>query len=244
MRSLIPDRHDHVDASGEIAAEPRGHDDRPWLLVNMVASLDGATAVTGRSGPLGGPGDRLVFGALRAIADIVLVAAGTVRAENYGPPRLPEDAIEARLERGQSPRPRLAVVTASGDLGADATFFDDDPVPLIITSAQAEGIVSARLSGRAEVVTVGSDRVDFAAALTELGRRGARIVLCEGGPSLNGQLIADDLVDEVNLTIAPLIVGGSSARIVQGATPVDPTRFALERVFEEDGTLFTRYCRH
>lgn len=243
MRSLVPECSDSVDPATHIAAEPRRRGDRPWLMLNMVASLDGGTAIDGRSGGLGGPADRAVFMALRAVADIVLVAAGTVRAENYGRPRLPDEVIALRLGRGQSERPRLAIVTRSADLDPSAGLFDDDPAPLVITTEHGTRAARDRLGDRAEVLAAGEDSVDLTRALAELGDRGAHVVLCEGGPSLNGQLIAQDLVDELDLSIAPLLVAGDSARVAHGPNVVDPNRFALVRLFEQDDALFARYCR-
>lgn len=211
-------------------------------MCNMVASVDGATAVDGVSGPLGGAGDRAVFTALRSVADVILAAAGTVRAEGYGPPRTPEAQQTARLGRGQTRWPRIAVVTASLDLDVTTPLFADAPVtPMVITTNDADPDRLAAVAERAEVITAGTGRVDLPEALRALGAH-ADIVLCEGGPSLNGQLTADGLVDELCLTLAPTLANGDSARIVHHADPsVVPLRLAY--IWEEEDGLFLRYVR-
>ena len=241
MRVLLPrpiDGRDDLDDAGAralVAAErrePAG--DRPWLVVNMVATLDGATAVDGVTGALGGPADHLVFHALRGIADVVLVAAGTARAEDYGPPRARPDGAPGRL----------AVVTRSGDLDPTARMFRSGN-PLVLTCEACPADRRAALAEVAEVVLAGDTAVDLALALDELGSRGARVVLCEGGPTLNGQLIEADLVDEWCLTVAPVLAGGDAKRAsVGGLAAAPPHPLALDRVLvADDGDLLLRYVR-
>ena len=140
VRQLLPEPIDPIDpiAGHAEAARPRPPD-RPWVMCNMVASVDGATAVDGVSGPLGGAGDRAVFTALRSMADVILAAAGTVRAEGYGPPRTPDAQQTERLGRGQTRWPRIAVVTSSLDLDLTTALFTDAPVaPIVITTTDAD----------------------------------------------------------------------------------------------------------
>jgi riboflavin biosynthesis pyrimidine reductase len=196
--------------------------------VNSIASADGGTAVDGVSGPLGGPADKEVFVAIRAVADAVLVGAGTVRAERYRPARA-----------------RIAVVTASGDLDPGLPVFADPArPPLVLTCEACPPERRERLAAVAEVVLAGSTTVDVGGAVAELGARGAAVVLAEGGPSLNGQLVAADLVDEWCLTLSPTLLAGTSARAATGPSPVHaPLRFRLDRLLEQDGLLFARYLR-
>lgn len=218
--------------AGDSRPAPAG---RPWLIVNMIASADGATAIGGKSGPLGGPPDKRVFAALRGVADVVLVAAGTARAEGYGPAKRRPDG---------RPGPRLAVMTRSGDLDPSSRLFDADPPTLVVTCEACPPERRAALAEVAEVVVAGGAEVDLAAALGVLGDRGARVVLCEGGPSLSGQLIAAGLVDEWCITIAPLLAGGRSKRASVGDDPPGgPLRMRLDRLLEEDDLLFARYVR-
>ena len=243
MRRLFPVPADDVDPAAEVASEQRVGPGRPWVALNMITSIDGATAIGGRSGGLGGAADRALFAALRSVADFVLVAAGTVRAEDYGPPRVSEPVAAARVARGQTERPRLAVVTRTANLDPDASLFDDDPPPVILTSREAPPSAIARLEPCAEVVVAGTARVDLARALDELAVRGAHVVVCEGGPSLNGQLVELDLIDEVNLSISPVLAAGDSSRMTRGATPDRTPSFVLARLLEADDMLFARYRR-
>lgn len=225
-----------------VAAEARPpHPDRPWVLVNMVASLDGAIAVDGRSGALGGPADKAMLSALRAIADVILVGAGTARAEGYGPPRPSAATRAARLARGQAETPRLAVVTRSLLLDLRAPLFTEaEAAPAICTCATADPERRDAAAAVAEVLVAGDDTVDLGEALRQLHRLGARVVTCEGGPSLNGDLLAAGLVDEWDLTISPLLVGGSAGRASRGpAAP--PEWMHLDRLLEADGLLLGRW---
>jgi riboflavin biosynthesis pyrimidine reductase len=244
MRRLWPEPGTVDDIGALVAAEPRApHASRPWLLVNMVASLDGAITIGGRSGGLGGEADRAMFFALRHVADVVLVGAGTARAEDYGPSRAPEGVRAARVARGQAALPRLAVVTRSLDLDPSARLFGDaSNRPWVITHQDADAGRVATLGEVADVIQVGDGEVDLVAALGRLRADGAGVVTCEGGPALNGDLIAHDLVDEWALTIAPLLVSGDAGRSSRGPLP-DPRRFELARLLEADGELLGRWVR-
>ncbi|MBS1265963.1 MAG: 2,5-diamino-6-ribosylamino-4(3H)-pyrimidinone 5'-phosphate reductase [Acidimicrobiaceae bacterium] len=220
---------------------------RPWVLMNMIASADGATAVDGTSGGLGGDADRRLLGTLRGLADVILVGAGTARAENYRAPRTPDDRVGVlRATSGRPPRPRLALVSASLALDPTALMFRPvdpaDPPPLIYTATGAPGSARDSLADVAEVVDAGSgDRVDVGMAMADLAARGVGVVLAEGGPSLNHQLVAAGLVDELNLTISPLLTGGTARRILSGPALTAPAGLRLDRVLTADGFLFCRY---
>lgn len=222
--------------------EPAG---RPWLMVNMIASADGATAVGGASGPLGNPADEAVFSAVRACCDWIVAAAGTVRAERYGLPRPAAASRRARRAAGRAERPRLAVVCASLDLDLDLPLFaeprpGDDP-PLILTGQDAAAGAVERLEPVAEVVRLPSRRPQPAEILAELDRRGAGVVLSEGGPSFNAQLADGGLIDELCLSIAPLVAGGNSSRIVRGSRRTVPLDLTIDHLLEASDTLFVRY---
>ncbi len=221
MRRLYPDPSDSISIA-DVYADPSrtAHDGRPWLYLVMIASADGATAVDGASGPLGSAGDKAVFSTLRDKADMVLVGAATVRAEHYGPPR------RADL--------RIAVVSRALDIDWESSLMTSDRV-LIVTTETA-GPVPDHIP----TIRTGEHDVDLAAALRELHRLGADIVMAEGGPSISGQLIAQGLVDELALTLSPALVAGTSARIAHGPLTVF-TNLSLVHVLEEDGTLFLRY---
>ena len=230
-----------------VSAEDRpGRADRPWVLTNMVASADGATAIDGLSGPLGGPADYDVFVALRSVSDMILVGAATVREEDYRSPGPGSTEVQAaRAERGQSPLPRLVIVTAGLSLDPDQRVFGDpDNPPLIATVANAPSDRRTRLAEVADIIDCGNERVDLARLVRLLGQHGAKTILSEGGPSLNGQLIADDLIDEWNLTLSPILASGSSARPAHGPTPANPPpSMRLDRVWQADELLFCRWVR-
>ncbi len=244
VRQLLPEAVSEVDPVAAYAGDERpAPPDRPWLLVNMVASADGATAVDGRSGALGGAADRAAFTAIRAVADVILVAAGTARAEGYGPPRTPPELQAARQARGQAAKPRIALVTRSVDLDFDAELFADPASRcLVIAPDDAPADRLSAAAQVADVVTAGRGGVDLPAAVAHLRSLGATVVLAEGGPSLLGQLAAADLVDELCLTLSPTLVAGDSARIVHGANlPDGIAPLHVERVLEQDGFLLLRY---
>lgn len=248
VRQLLPTSEESVDPLDVYPmAERPTPDQRPWLMMNMVASVDGAIELDGVSGGLGGPADRLVFRAIRATADWILVAAGTVRAERYGPPRLPADAREMRTAQGRTQDPRLAVVTGRLDLDLELPLFadlrPDEPRPLIITGSSAPPDRIEMLSDVAELVVVDDRRPSPPAVLHELHSRGATVVLAEGGPSFNGQLASHGLIDELCLSISPLVAGGPSGRIISGAEAIAPAAMVLDHLLEQDGFLFARYVR-
>lgn len=216
--------------------------DRPWTVLGMVGAVDGGATVAGRSADLGGAGDLAAFRALRTLADVVLVGAGTVRAEDYGP-AVPRN-VAARRARGQADAPRIAVVTGSADLDPASRLFTAGDAaterPLVLTTERAPAGRRAALRDVAEVVVVGEDRVTSAAALAALHERDMVRVLCEGGPRLNAQLLGDGVVDELFLTIAPTLVGTDGPRIVGGALAA-PVDLVLHELRVHGGELVLRY---
>ncbi len=247
MRQLLPEPIDAVDPVGLYAADQRSPQaDRPWVMVNMIASIDGATAVSDRSGGLGGPADRMVFRALREVPDAILVGASTVRTEGYGPVRLDEEAVGRRRARGQTDVPRLVIVSGSLELDTTTALFADSTAPpIVVTSATADEVRRRELEKVAEVITAGSTRVSMQEMLGRLLTMGLHTVLCEGGPDLNAQLVASDLVDEWCQTFSPLLVGGDASRAAKGDVmhADGPARFRLRRLLEDDDMLLADYVR-
>jgi riboflavin biosynthesis pyrimidine reductase len=224
MRQLLPTFVDPVDPMA-VYADPPVAAGRPGVRFNMIASVDGATAVDGVAGGLGGKADQDLFALLRTLADVVLVAAGTVRAERYGPSAVP-----------------IAVVTRSCNLDWESRFFTaQDARPLVVTVATAPAEARARAAEVADVVVAGERDVDLAMAVDALGERGWRAVLCEGGPTLNGQLAAAGLLDELCLTLSPRLVGGTAKRLLAGPLLPGPPTLTLASACEQDGFLFLRY---
>jgi riboflavin biosynthesis pyrimidine reductase len=205
--------------------------DRPWVMANMVGSIDGGFAVGGRSGPLGGPADKLVFHALRAASDAILVAAGTARTERYGRPAV-------HSAPGSVVAPRLVIVSRSLRIPPDQPFLQGDgPEPLVFHPQDADtGSVPAGVTLRA----TGTGEVDLASAMRSLRDDGIEQLLCEGGPNLLGQLFRANLVDELFLTVSPVLTGGSDVGLI-GPTSLGVASMALHRVLEQDGFLFLTY---
>ncbi|WP_433537719.1 pyrimidine reductase family protein [Micromonospora sp. CA-249363] len=216
--------------------------DQPRLRVNFVSSLDGAVTVDGFSAGLSGEPDKRVFGLLRMVCDALVVAAGTLRHEGYRAVRLDERRRAWRQANGLSAYPTLVVVSGSLDLDPAQAAFADAPVrPIVLTRSDAEP--PPGLTEVADVLRCGTGRVDLAAALAELHGRGLTQLLCEGGPHLFGALTAADLVDELCLTVAPLLAGPGPGRITAGdATGAKhlPLRHVLAA---DDGVLLLRHAR-
>lgn len=231
---------------------PLGHDElarryprseRPTLRVNFVSSVDGAVTIDGFSAGLSGPGDKTVFRTLRGVCDALVVASGTVTSEGYDALRLDERRREWRLRRGLPAYPLMVVVSGSLALDPAQAVFADAPVrPLVFTHGDAPVERRAALSGVAEVITVGEHAVDLAAMVGELHARGATQLLSEGGPHLLGALTAADLVDELCLTVSPLLAGAGAGRITAGL-PSAPRRMSLRHILSADGALMLRYIR-
>src|SRR5437879_12242827 len=168
MRMLFPDAIDDIDPL-DVYADVPVNASRPSVRLNVIVSVDGGTSWGGVSGALGGPADKELFSVLRSLADVVLVAAGTMRTEGYGPAQLPSERREARLERGQTPVPPIAVVSRSCRLDWDSPFFvSATERPIVITVTDAPAADRARAAEVAEVIVAGTGDVDFERALLEL----------------------------------------------------------------------------
>ncbi|AWB87044.1 pyrimidine reductase family protein [Mycetocola zhujimingii] len=215
-----------------------------WLRVNFVSSVDGAATSAGLSAGLGSAADHRVFDLLRRLSDVVVVAAGTVRAEGYGPMRLPPDAAAWRVANGLSEHPVFAIVSASLRLDPSSRIFTDAPVrPVLVTVEDAPVERVEALSAVADVLVAGRLRVDTARMLALLAARGLRQVHCEGGPHLLGDLIGDDAVDELCLTISPVLEGAGASRIAAGVAGHVQRALELVHVLSADGNLLLRYVR-
>ncbi|WEG09868.1 pyrimidine reductase family protein [Microbacterium horticulturae] len=199
----------------------------PHVRMNFVASADGSVTLGGRSGTLGGDTDRRLMQVLRSMCDVVLVGAGTVRAEGYA-----------------GVTPRLAIVSARLLLSPDDPALAEAAVrPIVITSQAAPASRREELDAVADVIVCGTVSVDLRAVVRELAARGMPQILCEGGPHLFGSLLDADVVDELCLTLSPRLVGGDAGRIAQGAEEAD-RHFGLRSVLHDDeGYVLLRYAR-
>lgn len=225
LRRIHPSPAEAISVQAAYTAERHAHVDRPWIGLCMVMSLDGSIAVEGASGKLGNPNDLDVLLTLRSIADMILVGAGTVRGEGYGPP----------AKTGQ----RIGVVTNSGGVDLDSALFASG-AGFVITSESAEVDES-----RVQVVRAGRDRVDIGDAVTRLTEIDPDVtyVQAEGGAAFNGSLLDHDLIDELDLTVSPHLVGGVGPRLTTHASE-RLRRFELGHLLaDSDGFVFSRWLR-
>jgi riboflavin biosynthesis pyrimidine reductase len=241
MRLLYPERVDPVDPA-EVYADLPIVEGRPAVRLNMIVSVDGGTSWNGVSGALGGPADKALFSVLRSLTDVVLVASGTMRAENYGPAVLPLAIQNARRERRQQPLPPIAVVSSSCHFDWDSPFFTAATSrPYIITVSSADTSARKQAADVADVIIAGEQVVDLRVAVKELGARGAGNILAEGGPTLNGELAKANLLDELCLTLAPLLASGDAKRFLAGSTLAELAHLEIRSICEQDDYLFLRY---
>lgn len=241
-----------------------GGRERPYVTLNMVATLDGRATLHGRSGPISDPADRALFHGLRSVVDAVMAGAGTVRAERYGPIVPDPDRRRLRSERGLCEQPLACVVSASLALSPELGLLDDPDSTVAIVTASRQSLPET--AARIEYVRTRCEdgSLDLSVALTELhDRLHVRTLLCEGGPHLNGALLAAGLVDELFLSISPLLAGGvrpggapmdagsmhagltaedePPLRILAGIDFTPPLSLELRSVLEHDSHLFLRY---
>jgi riboflavin biosynthesis pyrimidine reductase len=252
MRQVYPGGSALTDAAlAALYAYPEpGPPPAHWLRANMVASLDGAATVDGRSGGLSSGADEQVFAMLRAHADVILVGAGTARAEGYGPVRPESEGLRwAWLREGRTPSAPIAVVTRALDLDTGSPLLTGAPPharTIVITTQAAPARRRDAVARTAEVIVAGEASVDLKAAVDALAERGHQRILTEGGPHLLAQLAGAGLLDELCLTFSPVLAGPGADRIVTGGLPMPgggTRRFTLAHALADEGSLICRYVR-
>lgn len=229
-----------VEMLDTLFAEIRAGEGRPWVMLNMVESIDGATAVGGGATGLNDADDRALFLALRSVTDVVMMGAQTVRSEGLGPVRMTEEMMQHRAAAGLEGEPTLVILTRSLDIEPEHRVFSDPSrSPVILTSVDADPEKVATLAEVADVRQIESldgngivDALDW-----------ANVILCEGGPTLNSHLVAAGVVDEIDLTISPMLAMGESKRIASGPVLEPPQEMTLSRAWMGDRSLFLRYVR-
>jgi 5-amino-6-(5-phosphoribosylamino)uracil reductase len=217
--------------------------DRPYLVLNMVATLDGRITIDGRSGPIGDDADRELFHGLRTQADAVMVGAGTIRTERYGRIAKRPERREQRVADGLEPDPLAVIVSARLRLPVDLPLLQDaDSTVAILTASDDE--LPEPTPARVEYLRGPAGvELELRPLLERLRREhGVRSILCEGGPSLNESLIREGLVDELFLSIAPKLAGGPPLTVLTGAPLPEPLTATLVSLLEHDGHLFGRYA--
>jgi riboflavin biosynthesis pyrimidine reductase len=216
----------------------------PHLRANFVSSIDGAVEIDGQSKALSSDTDSRLFGRIRMLADVVMVGAGTIRDEGYNPLRLSASSREWRTVRGLAENPTLAIVSSRLDLSPVNPVFESAVRPIVITHAASPPDRREALGEVADVMVLGEVAVDLSAVIKALADQGKPQILCEGGPHLLGALTEADLVDELCLSLAPLLAGPGAGRITAGPRTTLTRRMRLESVLRgEDGYLFMRYLR-
>jgi riboflavin biosynthesis pyrimidine reductase len=235
VRSLIPARDHDADVYAHYAAD--------WVDVggvraNFIASVDGAISAAGVSRGLQTPGDNRIFGALRDLADVVLVGSATAAAEGYEPVTLSASRTHRRAEYGLPDVLRTAVISGSLRVDPYSRLFAD-AATIVLTTASSDQEVRRQLV--AEVVVCGDDALEIELAIAALHERGLNRVLCEGGPTLLASIAGAGALDELCLSLSPVLVGPGAGRLTSGASWDAPRTMELVGLLEEDGALFCRY---
>lgn len=241
MRALLPEPQDDVDVHAFYAADWL---DTGGVRADFVCSVDGAVSAAGVSRGLQTPGDNRVFAALRDLADVVLVGSGTALAEGYGAVRPVERRQDVRQRYGLAPALPIAVMSRSLALDpGSALFATEQPAArtLVLTCTAAAAERRRALAAVADVVDCGADTVEPSLVRTALFQRGLHRIVCEGGPTVLAQFAAAGALDELCLSISPLLAGPGAGRITAGDSWPAAASLRLTGLLEEDGALFCRY---
>jgi 5-amino-6-(5-phosphoribosylamino)uracil reductase len=219
----------------------RAHGERPYTIVNFVASVDGRATINGRSGALGDDGDHAMFHSLREHVDAILVGTGTLQVERYGRLVKDPDRRQRRVETGLSPEPLACVVTRSGMVPTDIPLFSDPESRIVIFCDVP--VDAGQLAARVDWVRVDPGELTLTTAMRHLrSDYGVRSVLCEGGPTIFSGLLHERLVDELFLTVAPKLAGGGTGpTITTGHELAEPAGLSLVWVLERAGSLYLRW---
>jgi riboflavin-specific deaminase-like protein len=244
LRQLLPepatiDAGEHV-ATALYALEPPA--DRPYVLVNFVASVDGHATIGGRSEGLGDDADTAIFHTLREHVDAVLAGTGTLRAEHYGRMLGKAERRERRVASGRSPEPLAVAISRSGVIPTDIPLFDEPEARVIVF-----GPAGTDLSGKAADITLvelDPGELTLTTAMRHLRTElGVGTLLCEGGPTLFGSMLHENLVDELFLTLAAKLVGGGHGpAVTEGPELPEPRPLRPVWLLEHEGSLYLRYA--
>jgi riboflavin-specific deaminase-like protein len=244
LRQLLPEHR--TTSVGDLldALDPAEHEggERPHTLVNFVATVDGRTSFLGRSGPIGDEGDRQMFHGLRERVDAVMAGTATMRTERYGRMARHPERRRRRMERGLAPEPLAVVITRSGDVPLDIPLFAE-PEARVVVFTPTDLEISA-CEAQVEVVRLDPGELTMTTAFRRLASDfGVRMLLCEGGPTVFGALLHEDLVDELFLTVSPRLAGGGAETLITSGPPLpELLHVTLLWALEREGSLFLRYA--
>jgi riboflavin biosynthesis pyrimidine reductase len=244
FRQLLPDQRpvEIEDLLGSLKLGSQASDDRPYTVVNFVSSADGRATLEGRSGGLGDDGDRAMFHGLREQVDAVMAGTGTLRTERYGRLLGKPERRQRRAERGLAPEPLACMVTRSGEVPTGIPLFAE-PEALVAVFSPVEVDV-AGCAAQVKVVRLDPGELTLTTVLRALRRDfGVRSLLCEGGPTLFASMLAEGVVDELFLTMAPLLAGGGmEPAITAGPELADPAALSISWLLEREASLYLRYA--
>jgi riboflavin biosynthesis pyrimidine reductase len=223
-----------------LALGDRAPADRPYVIANFAVSVDGRSTLGGVSRGLGGEDDRRLFHVLRACADAVMAGTGTLRAERYGRMIRRGEGLALRERLGLAAQPIACTVTLSGSVPLDIPLFADPASRVVVYAGAPVNVAGA--AADVEVVALPAGAPPMRAALADLRRRrGVRLLLCEGGPTVFDALLGEGVVDELFLTLAPVLAGGTGPGLTRGLALRAPASLDPEWVLQGDGSLFLRY---
>lgn len=232
LETYITDKRNHPSGS-------------PWTMLNMISSKNGLATYNGKSGPLGGPADKALFRTLRGLADVILVAAGTVRSEEYSVPIISEKTAQIRGRLHKAELPTIVVISNSLDLDPFSPLFTSvNYRPAILTSTSSPKHKEEELRAVADVFSTTGDHVNLAEAIPYLGKSYGPLILVEGGPNLNSQLVELDLFDELCITTSPIVSSDEGSPSITTSAHYDQNEMTLDRILEVDSFSFKRYLRN
>ena len=245
VRRLLPEPGDVEAAAAfdDLALIGRSRTGRPYVVANMVATVDGRAAIGGRSGPVSSDVDRVLFHSLRGQVDAILAGTGTLRAERYGRMVRDPERRAAREAAGLVGDPLAVVISRTLDVPWDIPLFADESQRVVVyTSADGEPPAT---TAPVSVTRVATDHeLRPSAVMRDLGaQHGVRAVLCEGGPRMLAAFVADGALDELFLSVSPVLAGGDDPlTILLGEAPDNPVRLELAGALTHEGELYLRYA--
>jgi riboflavin biosynthesis pyrimidine reductase len=217
---------------------------RPYVVANMVSTVDGRASLGGRTKEMSSPADRELFHALRGQVDAVMAGTATIGIERYGPLVRDEARRARRAERGLAPLPLAVTASRSLELPVAAPLFEDPESRIVVLAGRGGEAPATGAEVTIEPVPGPDERtIDFIAGLERLRERyGVRTLLLEGGPTLLAAMLEVGAVDELFLSRAPLIADGPEPSLVEGGPLPEPIRLRLLSLMKEDDFLFARYA--